>query len=242
MTGYNNEDIIRYADGEMDATEAARFEATMQQDPALAAALRHYREVKAILAQRLPPDAQLDALKATLKQQRSRYFNTPSKVVSIRKYLIGAAAAAAILIAVLVIRHSPEKDFLQQYSTTMEVSAERGNNNDTLLLRAASLFNHKAYTQAVSLLDSCLQTDSTNAQALYYRGLAGIYTTSPAQGIADLEKTFAGESVFKYDAAFYLAVHYAQRHQTDSAASWINKIPAEAAAYEKAQTLKKQLK
>ncbi|MBV7531473.1 anti-sigma factor [Chitinophaga sp. sic0106] len=242
MTGYNNEDIIRYVDGDMDAAEAARFEADMQQNPALAAAVRQYREVKATLAQRLPPDPQLHALKASLAQQRATHFKATAKVVSIRKYLIGAAAAAAILVAVLVLRPSTDKDFFHQYANTMEVSAERGNNTDTLLIHAASLYNSKEYTKAVAVLNTYLQVDSSNAQALYYRGLAGINTPTPAQGVADLETTFAGVSIFKYDAAFYLAVHFAQQHNVPVATSWIDKIPEDAAVYLKAQELKKQIK
>jgi len=242
MSGYNNEDIIRYVDGDMDAAEAARFEAALANDPALAAAVTSYREVKATLAQRLPADPQLEALKGTLAQQRSVHFSRPAKVVPIRRYLAAIAAAAAILVAVWFLLPANHKNYLQEYSTGMEVSAERGDENDTLLIHAAELYNNKEYTKAIAVLDTCLQRDSTNAQALYYRGLAGIYANSPAQGVADLEKTFAGESIFKYDAAFYLAVHYAQLHQKDSALYWIDKIPAEAAPYEKASKLRKEVK
>lgn len=244
MAAYNNEDIIRYEDGDMLPEERLQFEAALQEDAALAAALAQYQEVTATLSDRLQRDTGREALKATLQQQRQTHFSRKGKVISIRKYLTAVGAAAAILAGVLLFRfYSHDTSYMETYGNIeMQVAAERGNNADSLLQSAALYFNEKAYTKVIPLLDTYLKTDSNSQMALYYRGVAATHTGETAGGLADLKKVYGGESVFKYDAAFYIALYYAQQQNKKEALSWLKLIPADAAAAAKAAALEKDLK
>jgi hypothetical protein len=244
MAAYNNEDIIRYESGDMLPEERLQFDAALQDDPALLAALAQYREVTATLAARLPPDQQREALKATLQQQREGHFSHKGKVVPIKKYLAAIGAAAAILAGVFLFRfYSHDTNYMQTYGNIeMQVAAERGNNADSLLQSAALYFNEKAYTKVIPLLDTYLKTDSSSQMALYYRGVAATHTGEVQTGLADLKKVYEGESVFKYDAAFYIALYYAQQQNKKEALQWLKIIPADAAAAAKAAALEKELK
>ncbi|MBO9728097.1 MAG: hypothetical protein J7623_05610 [Chitinophaga sp.] len=244
MAAYNHEDIIRYEDGDMLPEERQQFELALQQDATLAAALAQYREVKTTLSARLQPDPQLDALKQTLQEQRPGHFGRTGKVVSIKKYLTAVGAVAAILAGVLLFRfYTRDTNYMETYGNIeMQVAVERGNNADSLLQSAALYFNEKDYTKVIPLLDTYLKTDSSSQMALYYRGIAATHTGQTASGLEDLKKVFEGESIFKYDAAFYIALYYAQQQNRKEARVWLKLIPADAAAAAKAAALEKDLK
>ncbi|HEY9258722.1 hypothetical protein [Chitinophaga sp.] len=244
MAAYNNEDIIRYEDGDMLPEERQQFEAALQEDPALAATLAQYRELSATLSDRLRPDLHRDALKATLLAQRNTHFGRKGKVVAMKKYFTAIGAAAAILVGIMLFRfYSHDADYMETYGNIeMQVAAERGNNADSLLQSAALYFNEKAYTKVIPLLDAYLKTDSSSQMALYYRGVAATHTGETPAGLADLKKVYEGESVFKYDAAFYIALYYAQQQNKKEALAWLKLIPADAAAAAKAAALEKDLK
>ena len=243
MAAYNNEDIIRYADGGMLPEEQQLFEAAMHADTALSAAVGEYRELKATLSARLQADPQRDQLKAGLQRRRAAYFGRKTKVVSFSKYLTAIGAVAAILAGILLIRfYSGDVNYMENYGNIeMQVSAERGNSTDTLLESAALYFNEKAYTKVIPLLDAYLATDSSSQTALYYRGVAATHTGAEAAGLADLEKVYEGASVFKYDAAFYMALYFASQHKKKEALVWLKKIPTGASVAAKAAALEKDL-
>lgn len=244
MAAYNNEDIIRYVDGEMPAEERQLFEAALQKDAELAAALAQYREVAATLSDRLPPDPRRDALRAELQRHRNAHFSRKGKVVSVKKYLTAIGAAAAILAGILLFRfYSHDTNYMDTYGNIeMQVAVERGSNTDTLLQSAALYFNEKAYTKVIPLLDTYLKTDSSSQMALYYRGVAAVQTGAIAAGLADLKKVYGGASIFRYDAAFYIALYYAQQQNKKEALDWLKLIPADVATAAKAAALKKDLK
>jgi hypothetical protein len=62
-----------------------------------------------------------------------------------------------------------------------------------------------------------------------------------AEARADLEKVYAGGSALQYEAAFYLALGYAQQKDTTSAVDWLKRIPDEAPVAAKAGQLAKLL-
>ncbi|CAL1520463.1 hypothetical protein [Chitinophaga sp. MM2321] len=244
MTAYNNDDVIRYVEEEMLPEERQRFEAALKADAELAAAVAAFRTLKDTLVRRLPPDAEADLLQEELQRRRDTYFKHPPKVISMRKYLVGFAAAAAILIAaVVVFRHNGEMDYMAIYGNIeMQASVERGDNKDSLLRSAALFFNERAYTKVIPLLNEYLEQDSSSQMAHFYRGVAQLRGGSVEAGLAELETVYAGASLFKYDAAFYTALYYAQQHNKKEARTWLDKIPADAAIAAKAAALEKELR
>lgn len=245
MAAYNNDDVIRFVEDDMLPEEKRRFAAAMAEDAELFAAVGEYRLLKETLEKRLPPDPAAVKLREQLQQQRSTYFGgqKPKKIFSIKTYLWGISAAAAIIIAVVLLRHTGETDYVATYGNIeMQVSAERGSNQDSLLQSAALYFNEHAYTKVVPLLDKYLASDTASQTARFYRGIALLRTNDNAKGLADLQQVYEGESVFKYDAAFYTALYHVQQHQHKMALEWLEKIPADAAIAAKAAALKKDLK
>jgi len=56
-----------------------------------------------------------------------------------------------------------------------------------------------------------------------------------------LEDLFKGESVYKYDAAYAVAMSYLKEDKKADTKFWLEKIPDGAVQYEKAQQLLKKL-
>jgi tetratricopeptide (TPR) repeat protein len=261
MSTYTNEDIIRYVEGELSLEEKQKMEA--DPDAALAERIALYRQLKEALEQRLP-DEGAAALRRTLGDMRGKYFaggggtsggnidtGNPmgendgggARVVKLKTrfpgYIAGMAAAAAILIAVVMLWPS---DYLNSYGKTQMVGVtERGEGNDTLMEKASEYFNAGAFDKALPLLDQAYRADTTNQTALFYRGVARLHTGATDEARQDLQVVFAGGSLFKYEAAFYMALSYAQKGDKATALLWVGKIPSGAPAYDKAKELKKKI-
>jgi len=263
MSTYTNEDIIRYVEGELSLEEKQKMEADLRSDAALAESVALCRQLKETLEQRLP-DEGAAALRRTLGDMRGKYFaggggtsggnidtGNPSgessggsaRVVKMKtrfpRYIAGMAAAAAILFAVVMLWPS---DYMDKYGKTQMVGVtERGEGNDTLMERASEYFNAGAFDKALPLLDQAYKDDTSNQTALFYRGVARLHIGTMDEGRGDLLRVFEGGSLFRYEAAFYMALSYAQKGDKAAARLWIDKIPAGAPGYDKAAGLRRKL-
>lgn len=252
MATYSNEDIVRYVEDEMSSEEKQKMEEDLRADPSLAESVALYRQLKATLAQRLPGASEEEALRRTLSGMRGKHsgggqapvVTSPAPIVKMkvgafRKYVVGLAAAAAILFGVVMLWPS---DYLNTYGKTQMVgTTERGESNDSLMEQAATYFNDKKFDKALPLLEEAYKKDTINQTALFYKGVSLLHTNGIEQARQDLEKVYAGGSLFQYEAAFYIALSYAQKGDKTTARSWLEKIPAGAPGADKAAGLRKKL-
>lgn len=240
MNDIDYELIERYLSGEMSGEARTAFETRMLVEPALRDAVQQYAEVQDSLRQSLQDDPQREALQQTLQQQRHRFRE--AKRVPLRRYYIAAASIAAVI--AIVLFWSPwQQDAYRQFGVQEMVSpAERGGESDPLLQSASVHFNSGRYQQAIDDLNKVIEHHPEDAFAIYYRGLAYLENKKHDYARADLEIIYNGESVFKYDAAFYIALSYFREDKKDQCRNWLDKIPAEAGdTYERAQRLAEEL-
>lgn len=270
MATYTPEDIIRYAEDELSSEEKQKMEEDIRADASLAARVELYRQLKGTLEQRLAGGSEEEVLRQTLGEMRGRFFGGASgggisgggvdaglpsgeeagggkgKVVKMkvrvdvfRKYVVGIAAAAAVLFAVVMLWPS---DYLNTYGKTQMVGVtERGESNDSLMEQAAEYFNGGKFDKALPLLDQVYGKDSTNQTALFYRGVARLHTGAADEARQDLQRVYAGGSLFQYEAAFYIALSYVQKGDKAAARSWLDRIPAGAPGADKAKELRKKI-
>jgi tetratricopeptide (TPR) repeat protein len=250
MATYTNEDIIRYVEEEMSLEEKQKMEEDLRSDPSLVESVALYRQLRSALRERLP-DEGAAALRQTLGSMRGRYFGGGSsgedtggaRVVKMKvrpfRVIAGMAAAAAVLVAVVLLWPS---DYLNTYGKTQMVGVtERGEGNDSLMEQASGYFNGGQFDKALPLLDQAYRKDSTNQTALFYRGVARLHTGAVDGARQDLQRVYTGESLFRYEAAFYMALSFAQQKNKDAATQWLNKIPAGAPGADKAAGLRRKL-
>lgn len=245
MPTYDKEFIIRYVDGELDAVERQDFEAQLERDPSLAGEVALYRELKATLLERLPTDDTALALREHLSTLNNEYFrlNSGARRIPMVRWATGMAAAVLFIVATLLLWPSDSKTLYRRLGDTQMVGlTERGDQSDTLMQEAAGYFNRKEFAKALPLLERAVRADSANQMALFYRGVAGLHAGTVAAARADLEKVYHTGSLLRYEAAFYLALSYAEEKNNDAAREWLRRIPGDAPVSERAKELETSLK
>lgn len=243
MSTFN--DIARYAEGEMTADERSTFETALASDELLRQQLALYQEVHGSLQQHFSAGDQRNPLQDTMQSLRGEFFSAasqPAKVVSFKRYLRGAVAVAAILIAVIIIWQPWKPGLFKEFSeTSMVAPAERGGPADNLLEQAVEAFNKKDYSGAVSLLQQVKQQDTANSFVNFYYGVALLQTDRLPEAREIFSQLYAGQSAFKFEAAFYQALGYLKENNKESCKEWLQKIPADASNYSKARKLLNKL-
>jgi len=244
MAAYDKEFIIRYADNELSEEERRQFEADLLTDPALAGELSLYLELRRTLEQRLPQDAAADALRSTLSGLNERYFASPVRRPSRVRWIAWSAAAACIIVVLgIYLLPSGNRDLIDRLGRTEMVSTEsRGANTDTLLQQAAVFFNQQQFDKALPLLDRAVAADNTSQLAIFYRGIAEWHTGSVGLARKDLTSVYNGESLMRYEAAFYIALTYAEEKNKAAAMEWLDKIPSGTPVSSRANELRDKLK
>jgi predicted Zn-dependent protease len=236
--------ISRYIDGEMNAEEKKAFEELLQQDAALQKEVGLFRDVNETLKMKLHPDENEQALRNSLEELRGEYFKTRSKVIPfkpLRRWL--AAAAALIIIAATTLILVPwKKDLYKQYAyIEMPPAAQRGAPADSLLQQATEDFNHKKFTESLSSFEAILRDDPQNSFIHYFYAIALLGSGQVERSRNELKQVYNGNSLFRYDAAFYMALSYLKEKDKAACKEWLNKIPVDADLYGKAQELLKKL-
>lgn len=238
-------DIARYAEGDMPADERSAFEAALASDEALQQQLNLYREVHGSLQQHFSADEQRDQLQGTLQSLRGEFFNEasqPGKLVSMKRWLVGAVAVAAVLIAVVFVWQFQQPNLFEKYAaTTMPEPAERGEQTRDTLQGAVAAFNKKDYLSAAGVLAHVKQHDTDNSFVNFYYGVSLLQTNRITQAREIFNHLWVGQSAFKFDAAFYQALTYLKEGNKPLCKEWLLKIPADAANYNKAQELLEKL-
>jgi hypothetical protein len=227
----------------MTAEEHSAFEATLASDETLQQQLALYREAHVSLQQHFSADGQREQLQGTLHSLRGEFFNDasqPGKVVSMKRWLRGAVAVAAVLIAVVFVWQFMQPDLFDKYSAITMQAAERGNPEDQLL-PAVIAFNKKDYTSAANLLAQLRQKDTANSFVNFYYGVSLLQTKHIIESREIFNQLYAGQSAFKFEAAFYQALTFLKEDNTALCKEWLLKIPADATSYNKAQELLKKL-
>lgn len=241
----DNDNILQaanYVDGEMTLQEQQEFELLLQNDAELRAYVTQYTQATAALKANLLPDAKLNELKHTLGGLNNQYFKTDAKVVSFKQYARWLSGVAAILILALVVFNPWQKSLYEQYVTATSMSVtERGSGTQTNLKKAAEYYNKKEFTEAEKLLATAYAADPKNSLAAYYYGITLIENGQEAKARQILEQLYNGESAFKYDAAYYVALSYVKQKDNANAKKWLKNIPQGASNYAKAKELEEKL-
>ncbi len=256
MPVYDSEHIIQYLTNELPPAEREAFDAELARDPELASETARCLEMLGVLEERLPADAGSDALKETFAGMRRKYFTDSDRPVfqlpgakrrvmiprSTIRLISGVAAALILVVAGFWFFRGDRATFDELGRTEMVTSLERGDHSDSVMEGAAESFNAGRFRQALPLLDEAVKTDSSSQLARFYRGVTQWHLKNLPAGRADLEAVYGSGSTLQYEAAFYLALSYAQEKNTPSAILWLNRIPDDAPVAPKAKKLRQLLK
>jgi tetratricopeptide (TPR) repeat protein len=193
------------------------------------------------LQQHFTKDTGQAQLEETLQQLRGEYFTKKTKVVSINRYLRYAMGAAAVLLIALFL-FKPWQSLYDQYSEVeMNNPAERGDNTDSLLQQAYIAFNDKEYNEAANKLNEVRKIRPDDSFTNFYFALSLLYTGKILDAKQTFQSLYEGTSVYKYEAAFFMALCHLKENDKPAARTWLQKIPADATNYSKSQELLRKL-
>lgn len=246
MKTYSYTEIARYAEDDMTAEERQEFEQALSTDTALQQQLSLYRDVHGSLQQHFNKDAQQLHLEDTLQQMRGEFFSkasTPAKVIPMKRYLRYAMGAAAVLlVAVFLWKPWQPGDLYGKYAPLDMINpAVRGENTDSLLQQAAIAFNNEDFATAEKNLEQVRRIKPDDSFTNFYYGVSLLQNGKLAQSRVVLSALANGESAFKHQAIFYQALTYLKEGNKTACGEWLQKIPADAANYAKAQELLNKL-
>lgn len=247
MSDFNYDMISRYLDGDLNGEERKAFEKQMQEDVELRKEVELVREVEAALTTKLYPAEGETALRNTLEGLNAEFFaNRPerAKVIPLRNKRWLTAIAAIFIMALILTVWQPwkDEDLYQQYAAIqMPGIAERGAAADSILKIAVENFNSKNYSSAIPGFETILKDSAQNTFVQFFYAVALLQNGNLEKARLELTAIYNGPSLFKYDAAFYLALSYLKADDKITCRGWLNKIPADAGIYDRAQELLKKL-
>lgn len=242
--------VARYLEGDMELQEKQEFEILIQSEPELQGMLEAYKNIYQTLKMKLAPAEDDRAVEATLQLLNQQYFKDTvtaspvkeTKTVPLLVYLKWMSVAAVLVVGLLV--WAPWRTNLySEYGISKEMSvAERGEGDKNNLEKAADYYNAHDFRAAAKILEKEYEADADNSLVAYYYGITLIENNNADGARTVLSKLYAGESVFKYDAAYYIALSFIKQNNYPKALEWLEKIPQDTAGFDKAQQLIKKLR
>jgi hypothetical protein len=228
----------RYADGEMEQQEQQQFELQMQTNAELREYVEQYRQATIALKNHFAPDENLVSLKQTIGSFNSQYFKDEAKVVSFKNYSRWISGIAAVLLIGFFLFNPWRKSLYDEYNTANTMSvAERGAGLQTNLEKAAAFYNSKDFVNAENLLSKEYTADNKNSLVAYYYAITLIQDKQEDKARAILQTLYNGESAFRYDAAYYIALSYVKQKNNAEAKKWLKLVPVDTSNYKKAVEL-----
>ena len=233
----------QYVEGDLSDAERVEFEALLAQDEELKQHLSNYYDIHSSLLMELADDLDRTSLIETINALNKEHFGAVEKpkVKKLAPYLRWVSGVAAILMVGLLVWAPWKGNLYEQFSGKPQMSVTERGAEKTDLDNAAALFNDKKYNQAKVVLAKLNAADPQNAMVAYYFGVSLIETNEVARGRLLLEDLHKGASVYKYDAAYAMAMSYLKEDKKADTKFWLEKIPNAAVQYGKAQELLKKL-
>lgn len=245
MPDTNYEHIELYLNDGLSPVEKQDFEQRLKQDNALQEQLRIYKEVNGILSRRMNLQEDEQRFRDQLQDKKYQYFSSGAKVVPMtsRRQRWYAVASVAVIALLLITWWAPwQQNMLNRFGQIeMTASTVRGNEQNTGLTQAAQLFNKKKYKQALPILDSIVRTNPSDVRSRFYRGITLLHLQQEAKAREDLNTIYRGQSIFQYNAAYFIALSYLEDNK-DSSRIWLQKIPQDAAVYPKAEKILRKVR
>jgi hypothetical protein len=227
--------VARYVEGDMDEVENADFEARLLNDNELQQHFKDYQNIHQTLKMKL---ADREAFEDTLKGLNTKYFAEAPKVFSFKPSIRWLSGIAAILVIALFIWAPWNANLYESYADDSNMLVtERGAEVATDLDKAASFYNQENYTEANLIFQELYAKQQSNAMIGYYYGLSLIRTNKADKGREILIPLYNGESVYKYDSAYAIALSYLKENNKADCKAWLQKIPVKTTRYKQAKEL-----
>ncbi len=228
-----------YLAGELSKEELVKFENLLQTDIDFKKAFNQYREVHNSLELTFKNNNEQLNFENNLKNISNTYFEK-STSKSNYKWYYSIAASIAVLLSVYLFYPSTKPSY-EEYITYPSVNFTVRGNQENILLDAQNAFNNKNFTKANELFSEVLKKETENTEIKLYNGLALIEINKFNEASTLLNSIANGNSSFKYQAIWYLALSNLKQNKYAECKLLLEKLPEEFNQYLKAKKLLKNL-
>lgn len=243
------EQIEKYLGGDLSQDELQAFNLRLQNDKDFAEVFAMYKSIE----KEMHETEDEIALRKNLSGFTQKHFDVaaPAKIISLKpnrtKWLLYATAAAASILILFILKPWQEKiltneQLYAQYAVPEELPAVvRGSNDDSLLMKATTLFNEVKYPAALILLDSIVKQRPSEAQLQLALGISLLETEKYDLAINRFDSLAVQESIYKYIAMEWKALAYLKQNKKADCIALLKLIPPDAGNYKKVNELILQL-
>lgn len=228
----------QYLQDEMTVEEKNSFEKQLAEDPEFASEFETFKNVHLQLETKFGYEEEREAFKENLIKVSDKHFNKP-KVIALKPWYYGAAAAAVILMGLFFYNYSQKPSFEDFNHPESAYFTERGN-VDAMLKQAETAFNSKEYQKAITLFESILkENDTPEIQYFYGVSLLQDNQINKAQNVFSGLKS--GTSAYKDKATWNLALVKLKQKNYNACKEILLTIPEDYEDYVEVQILLREL-
>lgn len=230
--------IQDYIEGQLQGEELLEFEQHMNQDTGFRNLVNLQSEVHEIINRRLSSNE--EDLRETLFHAATevRGINQQSTFRRL-KPLITIASAACVLLFGYLFFFNPNNSLYELPAMQSEIV--RGRESKNQYEEAVKLYNEKSYTQSREILNALITLEPEVVQYQYYVALTYLGEKNWAESTEKLTPIAEGQSIFKDEAKYYLAVSLEKLDNKAEAITILKTIPTQGKVGEKAKKLLKKL-
>lgn len=232
-----------YLDGSLSATEKHEFERRLANDEKFLQSFLTYKELSAFLESKFEDQKPENKFKENLKNISDTYFNKPenkSRTIRFKPWKYAIAASIVIIFGLFVIIDNSTPAYAD-YANFNDISLTVRGENDELLTKAEKAFNKRNYEEALQYFDQILVEDANYKEIQLYKSIALIETNQYEAADELLTGLSEGNSIFKHDAMWYLALSKLKQQEYGECKIILERIPEDAEVYKKVEKLLRKL-
>ena len=233
-----------YFNGLLLPEEARNVQARTASDPAFKEEFSLREKMEAFPRQ----EAEREAFAASLKTLGADFFqeNKMGKTggqpltlarSNVRRWMALAASITVIATAIWFLTKPSGEPSYRQYAQHAPLSLTVLGNTEQAKTDAEKAFNEKKYALALTSLSKVLADEPDNITAQLYRGICLLELNRAAEARAIFEPMSAGNSAFREEAQWYLALSYLQENNLAACKAELAKIGPDSPHYENAQKI-----
>jgi tetratricopeptide (TPR) repeat protein len=252
MNEFNYDIISQYLAGELVGEELIAFEKKLQTNTALANEVQLYKTIETELYDSLKNKLEKENLTATLTTLGNAHFKkNEAKVVAINKrwwYAAAAVAAAVILFFILMPNKTKTEPFNNETlfagyvaKSVDELSFGQRGKNDSLLIKAASLYNKKEYATVLPILENEIADNPNETQLILATGVCYMQTGQYNFAINFFDQIANGKTAFASKAQWYKALVLLKQNKLADCKLALQQIPNNADDYASTVELLKKI-
>lgn len=225
-----------YLNNEMVLEEKSAFEKQLQNDKEMKKQFEIYKETTQFLEIKFSKDA--TDFKENLKSISENHFTDSTqkkiKVISLQSKWFAIAAMLVVFIGVWYLNQGANPSYKDYNIHNDAQFVERSEGNPDLKV-AQDYFNTKDYQKAS---ETFAKVDNlTNPEIQLYYAISLIEIDNFSKAIILLENVSQGNSVYKEDALWYLALSSLKQKKYDACKKYLKQITQDSEKYKKAQSL-----